>query len=80
MDKAELIQIIDDWFDVFDSRTHFHRSKHLKNRLGVHEERQIGDLNKMLNLMENITFGGKLKPFMKGIVASKSLCWLYGLT
>ena len=78
MDKAELIQIIDDWFDVFDSRTKFHRSKQLKNGLGVHEERQIGALNKMLKLMENITFGGKLKPFMKGIVAStKSLLALW---
>ena len=69
---------IDNWFDVFDSRTQFHRSKQLKNGLGVHEEQQVAALNKMLNLMENITFGGKLKPFMKGIVSStKSLLALW---
>ena len=78
LDKAELIQIIDDWFDVSDSRTQHHRSKNLKNGLGVHEENQVAALKKMLNLMENITFGGKLKPFMKGIVAStKSLLALW---
>ena len=78
LDKGELIQIIDDWFDVCDSRSQHHRSKQLKNGLGVHEEKQVAALNKMLNLMKNITFGGKLKPFMKGIVAStKSLLALW---
>ena len=78
LEKGELIQTIDSWFDVFDSRTQFHRSKQLKNGLGVHEEQQVAALNKMLNLMENITFGGKLKPFMKGIVSStKSLLALW---
>ena len=78
IDKGELIQIIDDWFDVFDSRTRYHSSKQLKNALGVHEEKQVNALNKMLSLMKNITFGGKLKPFMKGIIAStKSLLALW---
>ena len=78
LDKGELIQIVDDWFDVCDSRTHFHGSKQLKNGLGVHEEKQVAALKKMLNLMKNITFGGKLKPFMKGIVTTtKSLLSLW---
>ena len=78
LDKGELIKIIDDWFDVFDSRYEHHRTKRLKNGLGIHEVEQVAALHKMLNLMENITFGGHLKPFMKGIVAStKSLLDLW---
>ena len=37
---------------------------------GVHQEEQVAALHKILNLIENITFGGYLKPFMKGIIAS----------
>ena len=78
LDKRELIQTIDNWFDVCDSRSMHHRTKRLKNGLGIHEEQQVAALNKMLKLMDNITFGGKLKPFMKGIVAStKSLLDLW---
>ena len=70
LDKAELIQRIDDWFDSFDSRSKYHQSKKLKNGFGIHEEEQTAALNSMLDLMKNITFGGKIKPFMKGIVSS----------
>ena len=70
LDKAELIQRIDDWFDVFDSRIKHHKAKKLKNGFGIHEEEQIAALNSMLDLMKNITFGGRIKPFMKGIVSS----------
>ena len=77
-DKGEFIEIIDDWWDVFDSSYEHHRTKRLKNGFGIHEEEQVAALHRMLNLMENITFGGHLKPFMKGIVAStKSLLDLW---
>ena len=42
---------------------------------GVHQEEQVAALHKILNLIENITFGGYLKPFMKGIVASTLDLW-----
>ena len=55
----------------------FHPYKRLKSALGSHEEEQLHALNKMLQLIPNISFGRSL-PFVKGIeTATKSIRDLY---
>ena len=77
--KAKIIQIIDRWFHICDSRSKEH-SKPFKAALGTHIEEQLGHLENMIQLMGKIKFkGGHVtKPFQKGIVAGcKSIMALY---
>ena len=76
--KAWVVDCVNSWFDVLDSRTQFHKSLRNKCGLGVHEDLQLASLNSMLHLIENVKFGGQRKPFMKGIICTtKSLINLY---
>ena len=68
------------WFDVCDSRSKYHKWKKVKCALGVHEELQMAALDKMLKLMDNVSFGPNTnkKHFIKGIRCStNSLKALY---
>ena len=76
--KAWIVKIINDWFDVMDSRLKYHKSNQNKCGLGTHEEIQLESLNAMINLIQNIKFAGASKPFMKGILCTtKSTINLY---
>ena len=76
--KAWIVDVVNSWFDVMDSKLKFHKSNKNKCGLGIHEDLQIKSLNSMIHLMENIRFDGKSKPFMKGVVCStKSVLALY---
>ena len=68
--KAWVVQVINDWFDVLDSRLKYHRFNQNKCGMGVHEELQLETLNNMLHLIQNVKFGGLSKPFMKGILCT----------
>ena len=56
-DKAELVQIINDWFDLSDSRTPFHFNQ-MKRALGCGDQSlQLDTLLKMKKVMENMQVG-----------------------
>ena len=75
-DKADLIDVINSWFDTFDSRRIFDRSKKSKCGFGINPDIQNENLEKMKSVIENMRFepreGGSnktwaSKPFMAGI-------------
>ena len=76
----QLSKALFQWFDVCDSRSKYHKWKKVKCALGVHEELQMAALDKMLKLMDNVSFGPNTnkKHFIKGIRCStNSLKALY---
>jgi hypothetical protein len=66
---AGLVEDIDQWFDVLNSRTKYFANKEWKCGLGLYED-QWNILNKMTRHMAGARFGGtkSLKPFQKGII------------
>lgn len=73
-EQANIIALIDAWFDVMDSRCRFHWKEN-KCGLGVHEEQQVTVLKQMRELVTNMYFGKDVaslqkKPFQTGIVVS----------
>jgi len=77
--QAELIETINNWFDVMNSRTEFD-SNPLKCSYGVHQNEQEASLLKMSNLMEQMRVRNRngLFPFQKGIIIGiKSLIGLF---
>ena len=76
--KAWIVDTINSWFDVLDSRLKYHKHNKCKCAMGVNEDLQIESLQSMLHLIRNVKFGGCLKPFMKGILCTtNSLISLY---
>ena len=74
MDKAAIVHIINNFFDVCDSRMRFSKGNNrFKCGLGVYEEEQQKALKDMIELMESIQWKNKRgkwskakKPFQKG--------------
>ena len=72
--KAEIVHIINNFFDVCDSRAKFSKGNNrFKCGLGVYEEDQQQALKDMIELMESIQWKNKRgkwsntkKPFQKG--------------
>ena len=77
--KAYIVSIINDWFDIMDSRNGYHRYNNLKSGLGAFWESQEEILRKMLALTESMVVGPttnmknprkEMLPFQKGILCS----------
>ena len=76
--KAWIVNIVNAWFDVMDSRLKYHKFNKHKCGLGSHEDLQLDSLISMIHLVENIKFAGLAKPFMKGVICTtKSTIALY---
>ena len=75
-DKADLIDVFNSWFDVFDSRRPYDKSKNAKCGYGIHLDIQNKHLDDMVAVVEKMTFKPRpgsnkkcreKKPFMTGI-------------
>ena len=69
IEQADVIETVDEWFDVFNSHKQVSKKK-LGCAFGVHLSEQKFALNKMLQLISNCRFGQRktLLPFQKGII------------
>lgn len=79
--QAEAIQIINDWFDVMNSRKIYDK-KILSCGFGIHLEEQVKALEKMENLIKTMKIKNKsfMLPFQKGILISiKAIQGLYNV-
>lgn len=77
-EASEIIQIINDWFDLLNSRHKFNSPR--QNAFGTDLENQVNLLNKMSQLVSDIRIGRHkgLIQFQKGIlISNKSLAELF---
>ena len=83
-DKADLVDVFNNWFDVFDSRRPFEKGKIAKCGYGMHLEIQNKHLDDMVAVVEKMTFkprpGSNTKPREKkpfqtgGFFLQSTLC------
>lgn len=66
---SELIQLINDWFDVFNSES-FNDTRPLKRPYGICLPEQDAVLHTMLTIIPLLYENGKLKPFQKAIIGN----------
>ena len=78
-DLAYFVSTVNNWFDVMDSRSKFHRYSQNKSGLGVHWEKQEKSLTEMFELTSQMVIGPTKKmknerkemvAFQKGILCS----------
>ena len=77
---AKFVMTVDRWFHVCDSRTKDHKKPFKAALQETHEEEQLENLQKMIDMMQCIRFaeGHQTKHFQKGIIAAtKSIMALY---
>nr|CAH7725047.1 unnamed protein product [Callosobruchus chinensis] len=67
---VKLVQICNDWFDLFNSRVQFEGNCPTKNAFGTNLEQQTKLLNDMTDVMSSVRVGNHkdLIPFQKGII------------
>ena len=78
-DQSNFVSLINDWFDILNSRQKFSKTK-LNCAFGVHFEEQLFVLNKMIKVSTNMRCNNRktLVPFQRGIIIScKSLLNLF---
>lgn len=77
---SEFVKLMNDWFDLFNTRMKFHDTRPMKKGFGVELEEQKKLLNYMMDVMYNIRASGhnSMLPCQKGIImACKSLINLH---
>ena len=77
--QSDFVELVNNWFDVLNSRVKFSKNK-LNCGFGVHFEEQSAVLHKMIQTAETMKCDSKMKsvPFQRGIViSSKSLLSLF---